>query len=69
MSTRVRTDRPLPEQLIQLVWSLGTWNDHNWTAADYERWRAQAQSIAEAAAAEWADLAAENRRLRELIAE
>ncbi len=33
-------------RLAQLVWALGIWNDHNWTHADYTRWREEARTEA-----------------------
>ena len=36
--------------LTRLVWSLGQWNDHNWTHGDYAKWRDAARKEALAAA-------------------
>jgi hypothetical protein len=41
--------REVCEQLTELVWALGTWNDHNFTHADYARWRVAARSAAKRA--------------------
>jgi hypothetical protein len=34
-------------RLVKLVWALGNWNDHNWTDADYRRWRDAARKLCE----------------------
>ena len=43
-------------RLVSLVWSLGQWNDHNWTDDDYRRWREEAQELAKSASADLASL-------------
>lgn len=37
---------PAISGVIQLVWALGQWNDHNWTHEDYSKWRRRAQELA-----------------------